>query len=122
MKLHEIQLFEFLEFITPSDNPKETITYDGLIFHREPDDFPIGPVFTVFKDKTWIGAFNIDLTKINKNIISVHVEIDDKYQRKGYGSKIYNYVSKLAKKQNLDFQPSTHQTDVAKHIWKKRLN
>lgn len=77
-------------------------------------------MFYVYLEKTGeeIGGFLLDE---QNDTINIHIELYDKYQRKGYGSIIYDWVDDLANKLHKRFTPSETQTTASKGIWAKRL-
>ena len=115
---------ELLDFsLPPSEKPLEVIGFKGLTFKKQPNRFLVGGkiyhemFYYVWKDDEVIGGFSVEE---KDDCLTIHPELYEKYQRKGYGTIIYEFAELLAKKSGKILKPSDVQSSAAVALWKKK--
>jgi GNAT superfamily N-acetyltransferase len=105
---------------TPDEQPAESHEYKGLRFEKQTHGWHAGSVWFVFLGDTPIAAFAMDERAYNA--ISLHTEVDEPYQRKGYGRIIYEFAKSWGAEQKKKLHPSFLQSPQGKAFWKKNAD
>lgn len=113
MKLAEMML----DLNQPERNPAEVVRYGGFEFHRQRSYQPLGNLWFIFKSGGVVGAFQTEYRGSDR--MSIHVEIESEYQRKGIGTVVYQFADQLAKQADRKLVPGHIQTDASKAFWRK---
>lgn len=101
----------------PEDHPAESIEFEGLTFERQRNPQPIGTLWFVIHPKLYaIACFVTEIPK-GQPTMSIHCEVDDDYQRSGYGTIIYKFANHLAEREGRTLVPSSLQSKASEAFW-----
>ncbi len=108
---------ELLDINPPVEQPLAVMGYGGLTFKKQEGGSAEGYMWVVYDEDQVIGAFAVDE---RPDTIVIHPEIEPEFQRRGYGTTMYNFAEKLAAKEGKTLSPAYIQTPAAKAFWAKR--
>jgi hypothetical protein len=75
--------------------------------------------FYLYMGQKRIGTFVIDLEFKKQGFVSIHSHINDHYQRRGFGTMVYKWITLHLAKRGLKLRASPMLTDASRGLWAK---